>query len=170
MNLLFRTWYRRTFQMAMRYAADEHMAREAVQHTFMAVYQNLDQLQQPEKFVSWLYRTVINCCHMEGRKKQRSRLSNVEVPEASQPRAKMPDHDLQIAERNRLLMQAVEQLPEEQRTIVILKELDGLKFREIADLLQISENTAKSRLYVGLKNLKQVLTQQRLLKEMYYEE
>ncbi len=170
LNLLFRAWYRRAYQMAMRYVSDEHMAREAVQHTFMSVYQHLDQLQQTEKFVSWLYRTVINCCHMEGRKKQRSRLTSFDVPEARQPRAKMPDHDLQLAERNRLLMQAVEQLPEEQRTIVILKELDGLKFREIADLLQISENTAKSRLYVGLKNLKQILTQQRLIKEMYYEE
>jgi RNA polymerase sigma-70 factor (ECF subfamily) len=45
-----------------------------------------------------------------------------------------------------------------------------LKFREIAELLQISENTAKSRLYVGLKNLKQILTQQRSIKEIYYEE
>ncbi|AEE51221.1 RNA polymerase sigma factor [Haliscomenobacter hydrossis] len=170
LNLLFRTWYRRAHQMAMRYVSDEHMAREAVQHAFMSVYQHLDQLQQSEKFVSWLYRTVINCCHMEGRKKQRSRLIELNLAEAHQPRAQMADRDLQLAERNRLLMDAVERLPEDQRTIVILKELDGMKFREIADLLQISENTAKSRLYVGLKNLKQILTQQRLIKEMYYEE
>ena len=107
---------------------------------------------------------------MEGRKKQRSRLTELNLAEAHQPRAQMADRELQLAERNRLLMDAVERLPEDQRTIVILKELDGMKFREIADLLQISENTAKSRLYVGLKNLKQILTQQRLIKEMYYEE
>ncbi|MBK9490578.1 MAG: hypothetical protein IPO07_18690 [Haliscomenobacter sp.] len=90
LNLLFRTWYRRAHQMAMRYVSDEHMAREAVQHAFMSVYQHLDQLQQSEKFVSWLYRTVINCCHMEGRKKQRSRLTELNLAEAHHPVPKWP--------------------------------------------------------------------------------
>jgi RNA polymerase sigma-70 factor, ECF subfamily len=170
LDSLFRLWYQRAYQMAMRYVADEHMAREAVQHTFIAVQQHLDQLQQPEKFVGWLYRTVINSCRMEGRKKQRSRLTEFRLDARQEPLAQNPDRNLQLEQRNRLLMDAVYQLPEDQRTVVMLKELDGLKFREIADLLQIPENTAKSRLYVGLKALKQILVEQRLTKEMYYEE
>ena len=59
-------------------------------------------------------------------------------------------------EKAQLIMRAIQQLPEEQRTVLILKEYEGLKFREIAATLDISENTAKSRLYYGLKALRKM--------------
>ena len=48
-------------------------------------------------------------------------------------------------------------LPEEQKVVIIMKEYEGMKFREIAEALGISENTAKSRLYYGLKSLRKTI-------------
>ncbi|MBK7870791.1 MAG: RNA polymerase sigma factor [Saprospiraceae bacterium] len=68
-----------------------------------------------------------------------------------------PDQAYQREEVTRLVLNALQKLPEDQRTLLIMKEYEGLKFREIAEVLDISENTAKSRLYYGLENLKKIL-------------
>ena len=68
-----------------------------------------------------------------------------------------------------LVLQALQQIPKEQRTIIIMKEYEGLKFREIADMLEISENTAKSRLYYGLKALRKIFESNQMKKDLNYE-
>jgi len=77
-----------------------------------------------------------------------------------------PDQLYQRAEITRHILSALQQLPEEQRTVIIMKEYEGLKFREIADVLDISENTAKSRLYYGLQNMKKILLSNQASKEI----
>ena len=57
------------------------------------------------------------------------------------------------------ILECLQKLNKDQREVVIMKEYEGLKFREIAEALDISENTAKSRLYYGLKSLKKWLTE-----------
>ena len=57
------------------------------------------------------------------------------------------------------------ELSEEQREVVIMKEYEGLKFREIAETLSISENTVKSRMYYGLESLKKILERNKVTKE-----
>ncbi|MGK0487534.1 MAG: RNA polymerase sigma-70 factor (ECF subfamily), partial [Candidatus Endobugula sp.] len=69
-----------------------------------------------------------------------------------------------------LLKKALAQLPEEQRMVVIMKEYEGLKIREIAEAMDISENTVKSRLYYALGSLKKLLEQWDINKEtIHYE-
>ncbi len=58
---------------------------------------------------------------------------------------------------------ALNQLPAEQRQVVVLKEINGLTFREIAEILQIPENTAKTRMYTSLKKLREILAKNRNL-------
>lgn len=80
-----------------------------------------------------------------------------------------PDQHYQQSERTRLILQALQQLPEEQRIILIMKEYEGLKFREIAAVLELSENTVKSRLYYGLRTLRKFFLATDLKSEVYYE-
>jgi len=63
------------------------------------------------------------------------------------------------------LQSCLMQLSQEQREVVIMKEYEGLKFREIAEALNISENTVKSRMYYGLDGLKKILEQKKITKE-----
>jgi RNA polymerase sigma-70 factor (ECF subfamily) len=63
------------------------------------------------------------------------------------------------------LQQALFELSDEQREVVIMKEYEGLKFREIAEVLNISENTVKSRMYYGLDGLKKILERKNITKD-----
>jgi len=66
-----------------------------------------------------------------------------------------------------LLHKALLQLPTEQRIVVIMKEYEGLTFREIAEILEESENTIKSRLYYGLRGLKKTFDSWNINKEVF---
>jgi RNA polymerase sigma-70 factor (ECF subfamily) len=68
-----------------------------------------------------------------------------------------PSKKLESQEITQMIQKAIQKLPEEQRLVLIMKEYQGMKFREIAESLEISENTAKSRLYYALKALKKTL-------------
>jgi len=69
----------------------------------------------------------------------------------------LPDTDFEKQELGVILHQALNKINEEQRIVVIMKEYEGFKFREIAEMLQISENTVKARMYYGLNALRKIL-------------
>lgn len=76
-----------------------------------------------------------------------------------------PESQYRHAELSDILQQALCELSEEQREVVIMKEYEGLKFREIAEVLNISENTVKSRMYYGLDGLKKILERKKITKD-----
>ena len=157
LNQLFSNWYRRVYNIAYKYFSDAQLAKEISQETFLVVQEKLTQLREPDTFKVWLYRITMNQCH-EYRRKQNTRtsyeekygFSNTDVNDNT------PEFLYEKNEKAQIVMQAIQQLPEEQRAILIMKEYEGMKFREIAEVLGISENTAKSRLYYGLKALRKM--------------
>jgi RNA polymerase sigma factor (sigma-70 family) len=87
------------------------------------------------------------------------------VWESSSQRSDNPERQLQQSELSEMLQQALMELNEEQREVVIMKEYEGLKFREIAEVLNISENTVKSRMYYGLDGLRKILERKQINKD-----
>ena len=85
--------------------------------------------------------------------------------EESRNRGEDPDRQLRHAELSDLLHKCLNELSDEQREVVIMKEYEGLKFREIAEVLNISENTVKSRMYYALDALKRILNKNNITKE-----
>lgn len=158
MNQLFNQWYKRVYNIAWKYFAEEDAALEVCQQSFLAMQRHFHSLNEPAKFEIWLYRTVINQCHQEHRRQRQQRVLKEAYPgNVIQISPERPDQAYQREEVTRLVLNALQKLPEDQRTVLIMKEYEGLKFREIAEVLDISENTAKSRLYYGLENLKKIL-------------
>jgi RNA polymerase sigma-70 factor (ECF subfamily) len=168
---LVNLWYTRIYNFAYKYFSDEDLATEIAQRTFIAVFKNLGKLQNLDRFKAWLYQIASNCCHEEQRRQKRQwtiswfrSASNAEdetweIPIEDERTFANPEAQFEQAELAEILQKALSKLPEEQRIVVIMKEYEGLKFIEIAEALQISENTAKSRLYYGLKALKKILNQ-----------
>lgn len=166
-TVLMERWQTRIHRFAFRFFADVDEASEITQKTFIKVYQKVDTLDEPGKFSSWIYRVANNLCLDElkraGRRKSRPleasttsrlrRAGSVEQMEASQNPAKK----LETKELGEVLQKALLTLPDEQRVVIILKEYEGMKFREIAEILEEPENTVKSRMYYGLKSLRRVL-------------
>jgi RNA polymerase sigma-70 factor (ECF subfamily) len=176
-NKLVGLWFKRIYNFSYKYFGDYDTAMEVTQSTFITVHKNLHQLRELTSFKPWLYRIALNHCHDEGRKiKQRNVVSlynnkfGLHEEVACRVAGEVdysPDQKLQRQELAGQILDCLQKLNKDQRVIVIMKEYEGLKFREIAEALDISENTAKSRLYYGLKSLKKWLTEANINLETY---
>lgn len=168
---LVQLWYKRIYNFGYKFFLDHDLAMEVSQKTFIAMCKNLSDLQDIARFKPWLYKIAVNFCREEARKRKGSRVLPFDLVwnrdaedspqwESSGQRHDNPERQLQQLELSDILQKALLELSEEQREIVIMKEYEGLKFREIAEILNISENTAKSRMYYGLDSLKRILEKQ----------
>lgn len=161
-NRLVNRWQQRIHRFAYRYFASHDDAKEITQKTFIKAYNKLDTLEDTEKFSAWIYRIANNLCLDETRRAGRRRSAPMEAL-PNQPIADSlssnPDRVIQQENLESILQLALKQIPAEQRIVIIMKEYEGLKFREIAEILDEPENTVKSRLYYGLKKLRTLFDQ-----------
>ena len=173
---LVQLWYKRIYNFSYKFFHDHDLAMEVCQKTFISMCRHLQALQDTARFKSWLYKIAVNYCREEARKRSNSRsvsfdaVVNVEAEESprwegSSMRQDNPERQFQQAELSEILQTALLELSAEQREVVIMKEFEGLKFREIAEALNISENTVKSRMYYGLDGLKKILERKNITKE-----
>lgn len=171
---LVQTWYKRIYNFGYKFFPDHDLAMEIAQKTFISMCKNFPRLLDPLAFRPWLYKIAINYCREEARKNKVRRAlpfdqvwaGDTDSPlwESSVQRRDNPERQFLHAELSEILQGALLELSEEQREIVIMKEYEGLKFREIAEVLNISENTAKSRMYYGLDGLKKILAKKNINK------
>lgn len=178
-NLLVSRWQKPMLNFLYRFLGNAQDAEDVNQKTFMKVYQKLSGLKDVEKFQVWLYQVAANQARdFLRRQKRRSFFSigfssvsksetegNV-VPEIADPESLNAENSLHQEELRNIFEQAMEEIPEEQRIVIIMKIYQGLKFFEIADMLQESLNTVKSRMYYGIKALRQVLQKQNISEEV----
>jgi RNA polymerase sigma factor (sigma-70 family) len=173
---LVQLWYKRIYNFGYKFFVDHDMAMEVSQKTFISMCKNLHALQDSARFKSWLYKIAMNYCREEARKVKGTRSLSFDVVwnqeaedspkwESSSQRFDNPERQLQQAELSEILHQALLELNDEQREVVIMKEYEGLKFREIAEVLNISENTVKSRMYYGLDGLRKILVRKNINKD-----
>jgi RNA polymerase sigma-70 factor, ECF subfamily len=162
-NQLILRWERPIYALAYRVIGREEDARDVVQETFLRAFRALPGFKGQAKFSSWLYRIALNLCRDWIRRRRRSPL--VEVPEGvdpvdlaaeSQP-VESVEELVARKELSEVVAEAMELLPEEQRTAIILKEYHGMTFQEIADLQGCPLSTVKTRLYQGLTVLRRHL-------------
>ena len=170
-NTLVWRWQKIIFNFAWRDLGSREEAHDVTQQVFIRVYRNLHKLKDRERFSTWIYQIAANLCRdviKQRRRRQVLSLENMQeagsaelatnaaftlTPESEQ-------HPDRIVSRNQLrdlLEKALQEIPEEQRVVVVMKEYQNLKFTEIAEVLGAPVNTVKSRLYYGLNALKKVL-------------
>ncbi|MDA0746671.1 MAG: sigma-70 family RNA polymerase sigma factor [bacterium] len=173
-NTLVRRWERPAYNFILRYAGNREEARDLCQKTFIRVHKNLRRLRDREKFSTWFYQVALNTCRDAARSRQRHPTCSLDgmeevdlgtvsemVSSSIQPDAVA--HNLGVRE---LLNRALQAIPEEQRVVVVMKEYQGLKFVEIAEVLEVPLNTVKSRMYYGLNALRKLFEQWQIDEEM----
>jgi RNA polymerase sigma-70 factor, ECF subfamily len=167
-NMLVYRWQKKIFLFACRYTMNAHSAQDITQETFIRAYKNLPRLQNRERFGSWLYQIALNLCKDRYKSKKADLVSIQELAEKSgdgyalpvelqQDAAASPDEQVRKAELIGYIQKALTLLPEEQRIVVVMKQYQGLKFSEIADILHEPVNTVKSRMYNGLSAIRKNL-------------
>ena len=162
-NQLILRWERPIYALAYRVIGREEEARDVCQEAFLRAFRALPGFKGQAKFSSWLYRITLNLCRDWIRRHRRAPVS--QMPEDTDPMelaaAVGPVETIEdLAARRELTLvveKAMELLPDEQRTAIILKEYHGLTFQEIADLQGCPLSTVKTRLYQGLTVLRRQL-------------
>jgi RNA polymerase sigma-70 factor, ECF subfamily len=158
-------WERPIYALAYRTIGREEDARDIVQDTFLRAYRALPGFKGQAKFSSWLYRIALNLCRDWIRRQRRTPTvqtpEGVDITELASEQGPVESIEELVARRemSRAVAQAMKELPDEQRTAIILKEYHGLTFQEIADLQGCPLSTVKTRLYQGLSVLRRHLDQ-----------
>jgi RNA polymerase sigma-70 factor (ECF subfamily) len=160
-NLLVRRWERHIYGLTLRMLGRDEEAKDATQETFLSAYRNLSKFRGEAKFSSWIYRIALNICNTRLRSRSKLMLSIEEEREEHGFEIATEAQDLsatiQQEQVARQVRRALQGLPAEMRQIIVMKEYEGLKFNEIADILGIPLSTVKTRMYTGLNELKKRL-------------
>lgn len=156
-NSIVSDWQDSIHRFAYRFFNDADDAREITQKTFIRVYSNLDQLDDPGKFSSWIYRIAKNLCLDELKRAGRKKSTPLELVKGERVTQENPSKKVEAKELGECIQKALLAIPEEQRVIIIMKEYEELTFKEIAEILDEPESTVKSRLYYGFKKLREIL-------------
>lgn len=160
---LMRRWERPIQNLCTRMTGDEHRAEDLAQEAFLRVYARRKEYQPSSKFSTYLWRVALNLCYDELRKLKRRRESSfdqvesIEVLEELQETAPGSSTQMEAEERAAEIRDALQQLAEPYRAVVVLRHYEDLKFREIAEVLAIPEGTVKSRMAEAMSQLSKIL-------------
>ena len=154
-GLLVERYQRAVYAVAISLTGRHEDAEDAAQEAFLVALQRLDDCQSPERFAGWLMTIVRN--RSKNLIRRESLRETDEVPPGTRSWAPTPDRVTETRELRGLLEKALIGLPEVQRQIVLLHDLEGWKHREIAERLEIPPGTVRSHLHFARKALRLTL-------------
>lgn len=152
---LVRRHQARLYPTVLRLLGSPEDAQDALQDAFVRGFEKLDQYQGDSSFHTWIYRIAVNMA-LSGLRKRRSRgVLRLWSPRRDSPMIDVADespesdpaHSVDRTEREALIAAALDTLGEDQRAVVVLKDFDGHRYEEIAEILKIPVGTVRSRLH-----------------------
>ncbi len=144
--------YRRIYALAFQLLGNADDAADATQETFVKAFEQLRTFRGRAAFATWLYRIAVNTCRDRLRQPRPlpfSQLANDDHAEFDPALLTEPNPEEELAQRERkeLVWLALKQLPEEARQILVLCDMQGFSYAEVAAILGVPEGTVKSRLH-----------------------
>ena len=134
------------YKVAKSYLSSEEDVADVMQETVLSVYEHIQELKSVSYFKTWMTRILINHCKDLLRQQKRYLVSG-----------QLPENTQEAPESDREFYRLVGELPEDYRAVFLLYYGEGFHTREIARILDMNENTVKSKLRRGRDRLKQVL-------------
>ena len=155
---LIRLHERRVLMTALRLLGRLEDAQDAAQVVFLRLHKYRRRFDERRELAPWLYRMTVNVCHNIRRRRR-----EIPLPESAELPADTPDPhaEVDLAARRRLLHEALQRLPEKQRAAIVLRDIEGLSTREVAEILGSSETTVRSQVSTGRLKLKEFVGRRR---------
>jgi len=153
----------RVFRLLSRYCRDSVECEDLAQDVFLKVFRKLHTFNHDSQFFTWLYRITCNAAtdHLSRASSRRLRLvEDTGVFERGDEDHESPTAPLEAQELQQVTRAIVDQLPEKFRTILVLREFEGLSYTDIAEVLEIQLGTVESRLFRARQRFKDALTRQ----------
>ena len=162
-------YHTRVFNMAYRMLNRREEAEDLTQEIFLQVFRQGSSFRGDSLFSTWLFRVAVNSCHnrMKYLKRRRAQLhvsldQPIETADGTIARtvpdsSSVPDEELARARLRRLCAEQIAELRDEHREIIVLRDIQGMSYEEIAEILHLAEGTVKSRLHRARMELKERL-------------
>ena len=165
---LVRRYQDRLYNTVYRLLDNSEDAQDVVQEAFLSAYQALDRFKGDAQFFTWLYRIAVNTAISFKRKRRvalRLGRHGAEPDSPAEPldssESNRPGHLLEQAERERSIRSALNRLSPEHRAVLILKDMEDMKYETIAGIMQIPIGTVRSRLHRARMELRSLLQREK---------
>ena len=159
---LMRRHESRMYSVAIRMCGNREDAQDCVQDAMLRIYRALDRFKGQSSFSTWVYRITMNTCLDElRRRKVRASTSLDTLLESGwspTDETDTPERHAIDSERRRALEKAIGSLPEDMRSAIVLREMQGLSYEEISDVLSVNVGTIKSRISRGREKLREKIS------------
>ena len=164
-TVLYNETYKQAYSVAVQITKNEDEAFDILQDSYVKAFNNLDSLTDKSKFKSWLFQIVSNKCkdYLKSKRHDLIYFSEMtyetdsgeqEIEFEDESTAFSPQENVDYSETKRLIAEMINNLPEDQKLVLLMYYVQELSIKEIAQSLDISENTVKSRMNYGKKKLK----------------
>ena len=171
-RLLVERYQKKVYAVALGMVKDREEAMDVVQEAFVKVHRSLDSFKADATFYTWLYRITVNVCIDVIRRRGAMRSESVEFDErighdlaeanlgaVSSQLGSNPEKSVLQREVGEKIQEALEKIPEKHRAILLLRELDGLSYEELAQVLEIPKGTVMSRLFHARAKVQKLLSE-----------
>ena len=160
----------KAYNIAIRYLKNEEDAMDALQESFIKIFRHLNSFKEDSRFDTWVYRIVVNTCNDILRKNSNKKITDsiyrsedeketvIEIPDSTGS----PEEVYAKKEKSEFLMSCLDKLNEEQREIIILRDIQGFSYDEISEILKCSVGTVKSRINRSRLKLREIIMEQNL--------
>lgn len=141
------------YHLELKLSGDSDDAKDLTQDVFIKAYEKLNTFDFKYKFFSWLYRIGMNeGINFKNRAKRKTELDQrLPAEEGS------PVEELERKELSNMMQFCLDKLKDEYQTLIIMKHYEGFSYEEIGEILELSEKTVKSRLYMARQQLKKII-------------
>ncbi len=168
--MLFDRYHRRAFAVAVGVVKNEEDALDVVQEAFVKVHRNIDKFQGSSSFYTWLYRIIMNAAIDQVRRKSKRKILEFDEAVARDDEEIAGDGAIvpSLADANpgrtalrkelaSAIDAALKTLSESHRAVIVLREIEGMSYEEISEVLGVPKGTIMSRLFHARKNLQAAL-------------
>jgi len=171
-ELLVEGYQKKAFNIAYRMLGNYDDANDLVQETFIRIFKSIKNFKEQSSFSTWVYRITTNVCLDELRKRKNKnfvsidediKLDDSDVKRQIESDAPTPEETLERKEIKKIVGDAIGELSEEHRLVVVLRDIQGFSYEEIARITKCPEGTVKSRINRARQALKEVLKTKREL-------
>lgn len=157
-DVLVGNYQHRLFNTLVRLTGSHHTAEDIAQDAFVQAYRKLSTFQGKSAFYTWLYRIAFNLAMSDARR--RRPVTCLEGDQQTKAMAEpadtrdSPQQSAEAREQVELVQAAINQLADEHRQIVVLREIEGCDYQQIAEILEVPVGTVRSRLFRAREQLK----------------
>jgi RNA polymerase sigma-70 factor (ECF subfamily) len=164
-NLLVERYQNDVYNLALRMTSSPHTAEDVAQDTFISAFRNIERFREGN-FRAWLLRIASNASLDELRRRKRkggySLDEMMDAPDSTfevQEEGRGPEAEAEAKELEALIQSGLRTLPEDQRLAIVLRDIQGLSYEEVAEAMKSSVGTVKSRISRGRSRLRDYLRQ-----------